>query len=125
MLRSSLSVVVAGGVIVVTLLASQPVAAQQAAPPGLENVGVDEHLDRRIPLDLGFRDHTGRRVTLGQLVKGDRPVLMNLVYHSCPSFCSLVLDGTVAALTQQPWTVGEDFDVITVSVDPRDTPEVA
>lgn len=100
-------------------------AAQQPAPPGLENVGVDEHLERRIPLDLPFRDHTGRRVTLGEIIRGDRPILLNLVYHSCPSFCSLVLDGTEAALAQQPWTVGEDFDVITVSIDPRDTPEVA
>jgi protein SCO1/2 len=111
------------------LIAVRPAAAQElagaAAPPGLENVGVDEHLERRIPLNLPFRDHTGRRVTLGELVRGERPVLLNLVYHSCPSFCSLVLDGTEAVLAQQPWTVGEDFDVITVSIDPRDTPEVA
>lgn len=95
------------------------------APPGLENVGVEEHLDRAIPTDLVFRDHTGARVRLRELLRGDRPVLLNFVYHTCPSFCSLVLDGTVAALSAQPWTVGEEFDVITVSIDPRDTPEVA
>lgn len=117
--------IVCGAVLATALLAVRPAAAQPAAPPGLENVGVDEHLERRIPLGLGFRDHTGRRVTLGDLVTGERPVVLNLVYHSCPSFCSLVLDGTVAALAQQPWTVGEDFDVITVSIDPRDTPQIA
>jgi protein SCO1/2 len=116
-------------VVSTALIAVRPAVAQEVAggqaPPGLENVGVDEHLERRIPLNLPFRDHTGRRVTLGELVRGERPVLLNLVYHSCPSFCSLVLDGTEAVLAQQPWTVGEDFDVITVSIDPRDTPEVA
>lgn len=113
-----------------SLASVAPVRAQDAeinanAPPGLENVGVDEHLDRPVPTDVTFRDHTGQRVQLGDLLDGDRPVLLNLVYHTCPSFCSLVLDGTVAALAQQPWTVGEEFDVVTISIDPRDTPEVA
>jgi protein SCO1/2 len=121
----SIVALAASAIVSMALVAVRPAAAQEATPPGLENVGVDEHLERRIPLDLPFRDHTGRRVTLGELVRGERPVLLNLVYHSCPSFCSLVLDGTEAALAQQPWTVGEDFDVITVSIDPRDTPEVA
>ncbi len=108
------------------LLVACPVAAQeQQAPPGLENVRVDEHLLRQIPLDLTFRDHTGQPVRLRDLLDGEKPVLLNLVYHTCPSFCSLVLDGTVAVLAQQPWTVGEDFTVLTVSIDPRDTPEVA
>jgi protein SCO1 len=95
------------------------------APPGLENVGVEEHLDEEIPQDLTFRNHLGERVRLGDLLRGDRPVVLNLVYHTCPSFCSLVLDGTVAALQQQAWTVGREYDVITVSIDPRDTPEIA
>jgi protein SCO1/2 len=125
-MRRIRSITIACAVILgMSIAAIRPAAAQHAAPPGLENVGVDEHLERRVPLGLSFRDHTGKRVTLGQLVRGERPVVLNLVYHSCPSFCSLVLDGTVAALAQQPWTVGEDFDVITVSIDPRDTPEIA
>ncbi|MGE0785917.1 MAG: SCO family protein [Sandaracinaceae bacterium] len=95
------------------------------APPGLENVGVDEHLGRSLPLDLRFRDHTGRVVRLGDLITGERPVVLNLVYHQCPTFCSLVLDGTVAALRQQAWTVGREVDVLTISIDPRDTPEIA
>lgn len=99
--------------------------AQDFVPPGLENVGVDEHLDRRIPLDLAFRNSRGERVTLGQLVDGERPILLNLVYHSCPSFCSLVLDGTSRVLARQPWTIGEEFIVLTISIDPRDTPEIA
>jgi protein SCO1 len=97
-------------------------APLEDTPPGLENVGVDEHIGREIPLDLGFLDHRGRRVALRDLIRADRPVVINLVYHSCPSSCSLVLDATVAALSAQPWTIGEEYDVITVSIDPRDTP---
>ncbi|HJL20312.1 MAG TPA: SCO family protein [Sandaracinaceae bacterium LLY-WYZ-13_1] len=95
------------------------------APPGLENVGVDEQLDEPVPTDVTFRDHTGERVRLGDYLDGERPVLLNLVYHTCPSFCSMVLDGTVNALKRQGWTVGVEFDVVTISIDPRDTPEVA
>lgn len=126
MVRSSRSIEVARAAVMVTvLLASSVVVAQEVTPPGLENVGVDEHLDRRIPLDITFRDHTGKAVKVGDYIDGERPVLLNLVYHSCPSFCSLVLDGTVAVLAQQAWTVGKEFTVLTVSIDPRDTPEAA
>jgi protein SCO1/2 len=99
--------------------------AEGLAPAGLERVGLDEHLGREIPRDLVFRDHTGRRVRIGDLLDGRRPVVLNLVYHSCPSSCSLVLDGTVRALSRNPWTVGQEVIAITVSIDPRDTPEVA
>lgn len=122
-LTLTLAALVAGVVFGVGARAGAQVSPD--APPGLENVGVDEHLDQAIPMDLVFRNHLGERVRLGDLVTADRPVVLNLVYHSCPSFCSLVLDGTVAALQQQAWTVGREFDVITVSIDPRDTPEVA
>jgi protein SCO1/2 len=95
------------------------------APPGLETVDVVEHLDGPVPLDATFRNHAGERVTLGEYFDGRRPVLLNLVYHSCPTFCSLVLDATREVLQGQAWTVGEEFQVVTLSIDPRDTPEVA
>jgi len=97
----------------------------RAAPPGMDNVTVDEQLDQRIPTDLGFRDHTGARVTLADVLPDDRPVLLTLVYHSCTTFCSVVLDGVASVLNQQVWTVGQDFDVVTISIDPRDAPEDA
>ena len=111
----------------VTQSATQSVtqSVSQSAPPGLENVGVDEHLGARIPGDAVFRDHTGRRVGLGDYVRGDRPLALHFVYHTCPTFCSVALDGVVASLGQQGWTVGRDFDVLSISLDPRDTPEVA
>lgn len=106
---------------------ARPCAAHDgpSAPPGLEGVTVEEHLDRRIPTNLAFRDHTGQRVLLSGVLPGDRPVLLNLVYHSCTTFCSVVLDGVAASLNQQGWTAGVEFDVVTISIDPRDTPEDA
>jgi len=105
--------------------AAEAPIADATAPPGLDRVTVVEHLDRRIPTNLTFRDHTGERVNLGDLLDGERPVLLNLVYHSCTTFCSMVLEGTAATLNQQIWTVGDEFDVVTISIDPRDTPEDA
>ncbi|MGF1468583.1 MAG: SCO family protein [Sandaracinaceae bacterium] len=111
----------------VAVLGAAPAVAQPNldAPPGLEGVDVTEHLEAQVPLDHVFRDHTGERVRLGDLLDGERPVLLTLVYHQCPNLCSLVLDGVVDSLVQQVWTVGDEFDVVTLSVDPRDTPEVA
>ncbi|MCB9591234.1 MAG: SCO family protein [Sandaracinaceae bacterium] len=111
------------------MAAAAPCAAHDtpasSAPPGLDNVTVVEHLDQRIPLDLEFRDHTGQTVVLRELLSGDRPVLLNLVYHSCTTFCSVVLDGVAASLNQQQWTAGVEYEVLTISIDPRDTPEDA
>ncbi len=97
-------------------------------PPGtlpdrpFPEVGVTEHFDRTLPMDARFRDHEGRDVTLGEIFASGRPVLLTLVYFQCPSFCSLVLRGVAANLQQQEWTAGMQFDVLTLSVDPRDTP---
>ena len=94
-------------------------------PPGLVDVGVDEHLGAAVPLDLAFRDHTGARVHLSTFVDHRRPVVINLMYHRCTMLCSLVLDGLADALTKVEWSVGKEFDVVTVSIDPHDTPDVA
>lgn len=114
-------------VIALAMTHARPCAAHDgpSAPPGLEAVDVEEHLDRRIPTDLDFRDHTGATVRLADVLPGDRPVLLNLVYHSCTTFCSVVLDGVAASLNQQVWTAGTEFEVVTISLDPRDTPEDA
>lgn len=93
--------------------------------PGLQNVGVTERLGRALPRDVTFRDQDGRRVELGSLLDGRRPVVLNFVYHTCPSTCSLALDGTARSLGRLDWSVGEDIVAIAISVDPRDTPERA
>ncbi len=93
-------------------------------PPGLKNVGIEQHLDEQIPQDLAFRDETGKAVRLGDYF-GEKPVILSLVYYRCPMLCSEVLSGLESALRVLKFDVGKDFQVLTVSFDPRDTPEIA
>jgi protein SCO1/2 len=123
--RAHAVVAVLIALVAVGALSSSRSARAENLPPGLVNVGVTERLGNRVPQDVVFRDHTGRRVVLGDLLQSGRPVVLNMVYHSCPSSCSLVLDGVTRVLARQDWTIGEEVTAITVSIDPRDTPEAA
>ena len=93
-------------------------------PPGLQNVGIEQHLDEQIPADLNFRDETGKPVRLGDYF-GKKPVILNLVYYNCPMLCGEVLSGLEGALRVLKFDVGKEFDVLTVSFDPRETPDMA
>jgi protein SCO1/2 len=93
-------------------------------PPGLENVGIEQHLNEQIPADLSFRDETGKPVRLGDYF-GKKPIVLNLVYYECPMLCGEVLSGLESALRVLKFDVGKEFDVLTVSFDPRETPEMA
>ena len=93
-------------------------------PPGLKNVGIEQHLDEQIPPDLTFRDETGKSVRLGDYF-GKKPVILNLVYYQCPMLCGEVLSGLESALRVLKFDVGKEFDVLTVSFDPRETPDMA
>ncbi len=93
-------------------------------PPGLLNVGIEQHLDEQIPADLSFRDETGKPVRLGDYF-GKRPMILNLVYYNCPMLCGEVLAGLESAMRVMKFDVGKEYDVLTVSFDPRETPEMA
>src|SRR5579862_1390649 len=93
-------------------------------PPGLKNVGIEQHLEEQIPPDLTFRDETGKTVRIGEYF-GQKPMILNLVYYQCPMLCSEVLSGLESALRVLKLDVGKDFDVLTVSFDPKETPEMA
>jgi protein SCO1/2 len=93
--------------------------------PELTGVDVVEHLGGALPRDAAFRDADGRAVTLGQYFDGKRPTLLVFAYHTCPMLCSLVLDATVKSLNEVPWSVGREFDVVSISIDPHDTPQTA
>ena len=93
-------------------------------PPGLQNVGIEQHLDEQIPADLSFRDETGKPVRLGEYF-GKKPMILNLVYYNCPMLCGEVLSGLESALRVLKFDVGKEFDVLTVSFDPRETPDMA
>jgi protein SCO1/2 len=90
----------------------------------LTGVGFDQRLGESIPLDAPFQDEAGRPVTLSDYF-GKRPVVLALVYNECPMLCSLVLSGLVGSLRAVSTDVGKDFDVLVVSFDPKDTPEIS
>jgi protein SCO1/2 len=92
-------------------------------PAILRGVGIDQKMGAQAPLDLPFFDENGKEVKLGQYF--GKPVILALVYYSCPSLCNMVLDGTVRAVAGLKATAGKDFDVVAVSFDPRETPEMA
>jgi protein SCO1/2 len=93
-------------------------------PPGLKDVGIQQNLNQEIPPDLTFQDDLGRSVRLGDYF-GKKPLILNLVYYNCPMLCGEVLSGLESALRVLKFDVGKEFDVITVSFDSRETPEMA
>jgi len=93
-------------------------------PPSLKNVGIEQHLDDQIPPELVFRDETGKSVRLGDYF-GKKPMILNLVYYQCTMLCGEVLSGLESALRVLKFDVGKEFDVLTVSFDPRETPDMA
>jgi protein SCO1/2 len=95
-------------------------------PPQLQNVSIEQRLNEQIPLDLNFADEDGKPVRLGQVVGlGPRPVILSLVYYDCPMLCGEVLNGMASALGVLKFNIGEEYEVVTVSFDPRETPAQA
>jgi protein SCO1/2 len=93
-------------------------------PPRLENVGIEQHLDAQVPPELIFRDDAGKTVKLGDYF-GRKPLILNLVYYNCTMLCGEALAGLSSAMRLVKFDVGNEFDVVTVSFDPRETPEMA
>jgi protein SCO1/2 len=93
-------------------------------PPRLQNVGIEQHLDAQVPPDLIFRDDTGKTVKLGDYF-GRKPIILNLVYYNCTMLCGEALAGLASAMRLIKFDVGNEFDVVTVSFDPRETPDMA
>jgi len=100
-------------------------SAGAATPPELFDVGVDEHLDAQVPLDAQFLDSTGKAVRFGDFIDGKRPVVLILAYHSCKTLCSFVQNSVLNAAKTIQWTIGVDYDIVTLSVDSADTVKIA
>ena len=99
-------------------------AVSSGLPKALRAVGIDQKLDHQLPLDLMFRNENGEPVTLGNYF-GKKPVVLSLVYYECPMLCTQVLNGMVSAFKVLSFKAGDEFDVVTVSFDPRETPTLA
>jgi protein SCO1 len=93
-------------------------------PPYLENVGIEQHLDAQVPADLAFVDDAGRAVKLGDYF-GKKPVILNLVYYNCTMLCGEALAGLTGALKVVKFDIGNQFEIVTVSFNPQETPAIA
>ena len=104
------------------LYSSRPYAARAPSglPKALLGVGIDQKLNEQLPLDLVFRNESGASVKLGDYF-GQKPVVLSLVYYDCPMLCTQVLNGMVSAFKVMSFKPGEEFEVVTVSFDPRET----
>jgi protein SCO1 len=100
-----------------------PAPKQLSASPLLKKVGIDQKMGAQVPLDLEFNDESGKLVALRQYF--GKPVILALVYYQCPSLCNMVLNGLVRSAKSLTLTPGEDYEVVAVSFDPRETPEMA
>jgi len=94
-------------------------------PPALQNVGFEPSLNGQMPLDLHFRDETGRDVQLREFFGQKKPVVLAFVYYRCPMLCDQIQMGVVGTLRMLSFNPGRDYEVVFISFDPRDTPERA
>ncbi len=99
--------------------------ASQVNPADLSNVGIDQRLNQQVPLDLQFKDETGKTVKLGDYFRSGRPVILNLVYYTCPMLCGEELAGEASALSMLKFTPGNEYEVVSVSFNPDETPKDA
>lgn len=117
------------GALVVGLIVGGSAFAQrapEAVPPEMEGIGVDEKLNDRLPLDLTFTNEKGEEVALGKYFASDKPVILTLNYYTCPMLCHLTLNGLVEGMNGlEPQQLGKDFEIVTVSINPKETAKQA
>jgi protein SCO1/2 len=98
--------------------------AASILPPGLRNVSLEQRLNQQVPLDISFHDDTGRQMPLSSYF-GGKPIILALVYYQCPMLCTQILNGLVISLRGMSLVSGRDFEVVAVSIDPTETPDLA
>lgn len=111
--------------LLILLLFQGSALAEEEIPIELQGTEITEHLGESISLDLEFVNEKGLTVPLKNFFDGKKPVILALVYYECPNLCTLVLKGMLDTLSQMKWTVGDEFRVVAVSIDPNETPELA
>jgi cytochrome c oxidase subunit II len=121
--RHSLQSAPAVALLLLLTLSAQAQGAQ-AQNDLSRGIRIEQRLDAQVPLDLTFRDESGRAVRLGECLDG-KPTILVLAYYDCPMLCTLVLNGLTSSLTDLKFNVGREFNVVTVSIDPREQPALA
>ncbi|MCB1153715.1 SCO family protein [bacterium] len=106
-------------------MTATPAKAEEPLPNQLEGVAIQEHLGEQLDLSIPFTDHNGQAVTLKNYVRGDLPVILTLNYYECPMLCTLVLNSLTKSLGGMDWAPGQNFRIVTISIDPNETPKLA
>jgi protein SCO1/2 len=114
----------ATGLLLTLAIATGPAQAHDEVPATLRDVGFDQRLDARVPLQAEFRDERGRPVTLAALL-GGRPAVLSLNQYRCPHLCPFVLEGLAMVVRSTPLVLGRQYVIVTIGIDPREGPEVA
>lgn len=112
-------------ILLMPLLVSVPLHAEEETPAELEGVEVTNRLGGQVPPDLTFADEEGKAVTLRSYFEKQKPVILALVYYECPNLCTFLLNGAAESMKKLKWNVGEEFNVVAVSINPREGPELA
>lgn len=108
--------------LLVAAAGSLPAQQLTDLPPEMQGVGIDDKSGDQVPLDLRFRNEHGKGIALGDIIDGQRPVLLSLNYSDCPMLCGLQLNGLVSSMKELKLSAGKDYDLISVSVDPLEQP---
>jgi len=108
----------------VCALAAAPAWAQ-APIDAPRDVGMDQKLDAQAPLDTAFRDETGKTVRLGDYFHGHKPVVLVMPFYKCAGTCTLMLDGMARSFRKLDLRLGQDFEAVAISINPKETPELA
>jgi protein SCO1 len=106
------------------LLMTSPALAQKPVTEIIKEIGIDQKLNARLPLEAEFRDEAGKTVRLGDYF-GKKPVILTLVYYKCPMLCPMTLNGLLSALKTLRFSAGKEFDMVTVSFDATETAQLA
>jgi protein SCO1/2 len=123
---SRIRLVLAVVTLALATLSSHPASAKDTAVPAeLQGIDIEDRRGAAIPRDIGLRDQSGRAVTMGDYLDGKKPVVLVLAYYECPMLCTLVINGALDEMKKLRWTAGDEYRVVVVSFDPRDTTESA
>jgi len=125
MLRG-LSIGIAGALLLVGFFNSASAQRNLSQPPkDLAEVDVTEHLGEYVPEDIQIINEAGDTVLLGEMLHHDKPVILTLGYYECPMLCNLVFNALSKSVAQLKWNAADEFDMLTVSINPNETPELA
>jgi len=107
------------------LFVSSSLAQVSDLPPELRGVGIEERLGDKVPMDVVFTNENGEQVTLADYFLSGKPVIITPIYFECPMLCNLIINGLTDGLKELNWQAGDQFEIITFSIDPNEGHELA